>query len=67
MALKLKEAIKVQAARFAQTNKESSVEELQTVLVRKETLDEDDKGRHRYYQQVVRLHQECLKGLKARC
>ncbi len=47
-------------------NKDTSLEDLQTILIRKETLDDEDLEKRRYYDQLTKLHRECTRWLALR-
>lgn len=76
LSLKLREVIKSHVAKFTSketrtsgtggVNNLSVQEDLQTLMVRKEALDEDDVERRRYFDQVIRLHGEVVRQMGAK-
>jgi hypothetical protein len=56
----LKEIIKQQSAKYVG---EASLDELQTILVKKDTLDTDNIEKHRYLELIARQHREVTRAL----
>jgi hypothetical protein len=56
----LKEIIKQQSAKYVG---ETSLDDLQTILVKKDTLDPDDIEKHRYLELIARHNREVTRAL----
>ncbi len=56
----MKEIIKQQSAKYVG---EASLDDLQTILVKKDALDPDDIEKHRYLELLARQHREVTRAL----
>ncbi|TNV83686.1 hypothetical protein FGO68_gene973 [Halteria grandinella] len=61
IGLKMKEIVISHASKFASLHKELSQDTLSTLLLPKDTLTDLDFERHRYFDQALRLHTDCVR------
>ena len=61
--MKIKEVIKTQAVKFVSLHKDakSQIGELQTLLIKKDCVHDEDLEKRRYYDQIVSHQSECVR------